>query len=144
MAHATQETFGYPETLIREYDHWTVQLRPQQATLGALVLICKAEVTAFSALPDAAFAEQAVAVRAIEATLARLFSYDQINYLMLMMKDPHVHYHVLPRYREPRTFEGIRFADPGWPGPPQLGHANEVDPDRFARLLARLRDAWID
>src|SRR3546814_2464599 len=28
--------FGYPATLIREYEHWVVLLRPAQLTLGSL------------------------------------------------------------------------------------------------------------
>ena len=40
---ATMKKFGYPDTLIKEYSHWAVLLRPQQATLGALVLVCKDE-----------------------------------------------------------------------------------------------------
>src|SRR3546814_7459383 len=34
----TIHTFGYPATLIREYDHWVVLLRLAQLTLGSLVL----------------------------------------------------------------------------------------------------------
>jgi len=29
----TIRKFGYPDTLIHEYDHWVVLLRPQQVTL---------------------------------------------------------------------------------------------------------------
>ena len=38
MANATMRKFGYPETLIRQWDHWAVLLRPAQVTLGSLVL----------------------------------------------------------------------------------------------------------
>src|SRR3546814_2888106 len=31
----TIRKFGYPATLIREYDHWVVLLRPAQLTLGS-------------------------------------------------------------------------------------------------------------
>ncbi len=142
MAHATLRAFGYPDTLVREYEHWTVQLRPRQPTLGALVLICKSDVAAFSRVPDAAFTEQARAVRAIESTLGGLFAYDRINYLMLMMKDPQVHYHVLPRYAQAQILDGIAFEDPGWPGPPSLSHAADLDTVAFQRLLDRVRGAW--
>ncbi len=30
--------FGYPATLVAEYEHWVVLLRPEQPTLGSLVL----------------------------------------------------------------------------------------------------------
>ena len=60
---------------------------------------------------------------------------------MLMMVDPNVHYHVLPRYEETRTFEGATFEDPGWPGPPNVGHVNEMDAPVAAALLAALKRA---
>jgi diadenosine tetraphosphate (Ap4A) HIT family hydrolase len=41
----------------------------------------------------------------------------KINYLMLMMVDPHVHFHVLPRYEGDRSHGGIEVVDAGWPGP---------------------------
>ena len=84
MPNETMVRFGYPETLIREYEHWTVQLRVNQVTLGSLILSAKAGVTAFSELPDAAFAEQALAVRDIERVLTELTGYSKINYLMLL------------------------------------------------------------
>jgi diadenosine tetraphosphate (Ap4A) HIT family hydrolase len=142
MAHATMRTFGYPDTVIREYDHWVVQLRPKQATLGALVLINRSEATAVSELPDAAFAAQARPMRDIESALSRLFSYDKINYLTLMMVDPQVHAHVLPRYRSAPSFAGQSFEDPGWPGPPRLDHWTELTETAFTRLLRHIQDAW--
>lgn len=142
MAHGTMRTFGYPDTLVREYDHWTVQLRPKQATLGALAMICKSEVTAFSDIGAEAFAEMPRVIGDIETVLSQLFGYEKINYLMLMMVDPEVHFHVLPRYAAAQDFEGVSFADPGWPGPPDLTHAAEAGQVVQARLLERLRATW--
>ena len=54
--------FGYPENLISEYDHWVVMLRPQQATLGALILACKEDVESFGEISaQASFELQRVA-----------------------------------------------------------------------------------
>ena len=119
----TIEKFGFPQTLIKEYEHWLVLLRPAQATLGSLVLAAKSDVTAFGELPADAFAEQADVVTAIESALQSFVRYERINYLMLMMVDPNVHFHVVPRYSQPRSWGGLTFADSGWPGPPQLGEA---------------------
>ncbi|MDX2480324.1 MAG: HIT family protein, partial [Desulfuromusa sp.] len=87
---ATMEKFGYPETLIKEYQSWVVLLRPQQVTLGALILICKDEVDAFSKISLEAFSELKEVTEAIEQHLKDCFSYDKINYLMLMMVDKDV------------------------------------------------------
>jgi diadenosine tetraphosphate (Ap4A) HIT family hydrolase len=118
--------FGYPEALIKEYEHWVVLLRPQQATLGALVLICKDEADTFSKISPAAFSELKEITTAIEHHLKDCFSYDKINYLMLMMVDHDVHFHILPRYAHSRMFEQHEFKDPGWPGPPDLAQINET------------------
>jgi diadenosine tetraphosphate (Ap4A) HIT family hydrolase len=128
--------FGYPATLVREFDHWLVLLRPAQVTLGSLVLAAKSEATAYADLPREAFAEQKDAVAAIEAALPRFVHYERINYLMLMMVDPNVHFHVIPRYSTARSWDGAEFPDLGWPGPPELGSAVKLTGDR-RDLLAR-------
>ncbi len=123
---ATMEKFGYPGTLIKEYKNWVILLRPQQATLGALVLICKDEADAFSKISLEAFSELKGITSAIEDHLKNCFSYDKINYLMLMMVDNDVHFHVLPRYSQACVFNQRKFNDPGWPGPPDLTQSNKT------------------
>jgi diadenosine tetraphosphate (Ap4A) HIT family hydrolase len=77
-------------------------------------------VAQFGELSPAASAELSTAAAAIESALGRAFGNDKINYLMLMMVDPDVHFHVLPRYASERTFEGRNFRDEAWPGPPDI------------------------
>lgn len=60
---ATFETFGGSRTLVCDYAHWSVQVRPKQVTLGALVILSHSEATAFSQLPEMAFAELAEVVK---------------------------------------------------------------------------------
>ena len=139
----TIEKFGYPATLLREFDHWLVLLRPAQVTLGSLVLAAKSDATAYHSLPKAAFTEQADAIEAIERALADVTAYERINYLMLMMVDPNVHFHVIPRYSDSRRWDGVDFADGGWPGPPQLGSATVLTPKRINMLVAQLRTKFI-
>ncbi|WP_424134343.1 HIT family protein [Roseomonas chloroacetimidivorans] len=142
MPSATLTKFGYPATLIGETDHWTVLLRPQQVTLGSLVLVCREPVTSFGAVSPAAFADLHRAITRIEAILREFVSYEKINYLMLMMVDPDVHFHVIPRYSEARTHLGRSFPDAGWPGPPALGQAVEPEDTLRDDILQRLRGAW--
>lgn len=141
---ATMKKFGYPDTLLREFEHWVVLLRPQQATLGALVLVCKNDAETFSKISAAAFSEMKEITAVIEEGLKECFSYDKINYLMLMMVDPDVHFHVLPRYAEARTFSGRQFLDPGWPGPPDLGLANETCEDTTHELQEKLYKSFCE
>ena len=134
----TIEKFGWPGGLVREFEHWVVLVRPAQVTLGSLVLAAKSDATAYGDLPREAFAEQAEAVAAIERGLGAFTGYERINYLMLMMVDPHVHFHVIPRYSGPRSWNGIDFPDAGWPGPPQLGNAVALAPGQLRALAAQL------
>jgi len=138
----TMKKFGYPETLIKDYHHWVVLFRPQQATLGALVLVCKESVETFSEVSHEAFFELKEITTAIESHLKKCFSYDKINYLMLMMVDRDVHFHVLPRYSQPQRFSDHEFNDPGWPGPPILTQYNETDEETAQELLQTLRETF--
>lgn len=135
----TIEKFGYPATLLREFDHWLVLLRPAQVTLGSLVLAAKSDATAYHQLSRVAFTEQADAIAATEKALATFCEYERINYLMLMMVDPNVHFHVIPRYSTSRAWRDVDFPDGGWPGPPQLGSAVALTPDQIGELAQELR-----
>lgn len=136
--------FGYPQTVIRDYRHWVVLLRPQQATLGALVLVCKDPATAFGDISAAAFAELQQATRDIEAGLGAFRKFEKINYLMLMMVDPDVHFHVLPRYAETQNFAGVDYPDKGWPAVPDLAAAVTPDAAGQAALVEAIQAAWPD
>lgn len=140
----TIKRFGYPDTLIADYDHWVVLLRPDQPTLASLVLAAKSDATAFAALEPAAFAELATVVWHIESTLERTVAYKKINYLMLMMVDPHVHFHVLPRYDGTRSHGELSIADKGWPRQPALGDAVALTPADIAALKLWLQGQWPD
>jgi diadenosine tetraphosphate (Ap4A) HIT family hydrolase len=139
---ATIEKFGGASTLVAEYQHWVVLLRPQAVTLGSLILAAKGEETAFSALPAAAFTELATAIRDIETVLGKAVGQAKMNYLMLMMVDPHVHFHALPRYEGSRAHDGVEVADAGWPGPPALPSAVALSAEQIAVQRAWLRELW--
>jgi diadenosine tetraphosphate (Ap4A) HIT family hydrolase len=131
--------FGYPDSLVHEFGHWAVLVRPAQVTLGSLVLVARSDATAYSDLPPEAFAEQGVAIRRIESALREFSNYERINYLMLMMVDREVHFHVIPRYSKPRQWNGIEFPDAGWPGPPQLKIAIEIGSDTVSTMTHQLK-----
>ena len=144
---STLEKFGWPATLVAEFDHWVVLARPAQPTLGSLVLAAKSGATAFGALDPAAHAELAQVTAAIEAALGAAVGYEKLNYLMLMMVDPHVHFHVIPRYEGAREWpkgekEAREFVDVGWPKVPDLGHAVTLEGDDLAALTAWVKAAF--
>lgn len=107
-----------------ETDCWFWSLRPHQATLGAGILFLKRQCLRFSELTGEEFSDLSTIVRVVESTLGRAFQYDIMNYMMLMMVDRHVHYHVFPRYESPVEFQGEIWKDTHWPNiPPITGNA---------------------
>ncbi|MER0214927.1 MAG: HIT family protein [Nitrosomonas sp.] len=139
---ATMRKFGAPQTIIRSFQYWSVLLRPAQATLGALVLAAHEPAQAFSQLSPASFAELHSITGQIESALAKAFHYDKINYLMLMMVDPDVHFHVIPRYAQPKPFAGMEFIDAGWPAMPNLGQVNITDAAINQHIMNHLQSCW--
>ena len=140
--HATIEKFGYPSSLLREYRSWVVLLRPAQPTLGSLVLACKEEAASLGAVSAATYAELAIVTADLERVLRQVFDFRKINYLALMMVDPHVHFHVIPRYAEPREFDGTRCGDAAWPKPPDLSNLHSLTSAQKGALHAKLLAAW--
>lgn len=135
----TLKKFGDPETRLKMFENWIVLLRPQQVTLGSLVIVCKEEALAFSQVSQKSFLELQIVTQFVENTLSRAFSFEKINYLMLMMVDPDVHFHVFPRYSAPQAFSGKEFCDYGWPGPPDLKQGNVTTFEFNQTILQHLK-----
>lgn len=140
--HGTLQKFGYPETTIKDLSKWAVVLRPQQVTLGSLVLICRENVQAFSKISPEAFSELPLAIQHIEHSLHTAFGYERLNYLMLMMVDPEVHFHVIPRYSGPKVFSDQQFFDHGWPGPPNLKSPNDTNSEMNTKILLAIKEEF--
>jgi diadenosine tetraphosphate (Ap4A) HIT family hydrolase len=74
----------------------------------------------------------------VSTALEQLFRPDRFNYSFLMNEDPQVHLHVIPRYRQPRTWNGLHFDDPHWGRAP--GHEQHLlEPDALAALATAVR-----
>jgi diadenosine tetraphosphate (Ap4A) HIT family hydrolase len=142
MTNPTATAFGYPNTKVAETDSWIVLVRPKQPTFGSLVLICKEKAQAFSELSPAAFADLQTAIGGIERLLSKVVAYEKINYLMLMMVDRDVHFHVIPRYAGARVHDGREYVDAGWPAAPALGATVDLDEAAAGALAQRLAREW--
>ena len=118
----TMQTFGYPGTLVKEYEHWVMLLKPEQTTVGTLVLVEKSEATHLGELSRESWAEFADVSRDAEAWTRQAFGAEKFNYLALMMKDPNVHFHFVPRYSQSVEVGGESFADVDWPSKTELGN----------------------
>ena len=115
-----KEKFKVNEYKIYESEHWIWSLRPHQATIGAGILSLKRECLTFSGLNPKEFTDLYSIIKVIESTLKKAFDYDVINYLMLMMFDKHVHYHIFPRYENSVEVLNKTWKDENWPAIPAL------------------------
>jgi len=130
--------FRLEELEVRRYHHWTWSVRPAQGTLGASVISLNRPAAVWSQVDAGENAGLAQVVGDVEAVIKRQFNFDKINYLMLMMVDEHVHFHVFPRYSSERKFGGLTWVDTSWPKPPDIA-AGDPGPETLAAIRDTLR-----
>lgn len=132
------EKFKVEDLLIVQSDYWRWSLRPVQCTLGAGILSLKRPAESMSELSAEEGADLIVITKIIESTLKKAFNMDKMNYIMLMMVDYHIHYHVVPRYSKDIEFSNEMFKDIGWPKPPVLD-AEKIDMDMLLKIKEHLK-----
>ena len=142
MANQTMLTFGYPDSCIAETRHWAVLLRPQQVTAGCLILACKEAARSLGAISAEAGAELPSVAARLEAALKATYGPEKLNYLALMMVDPHVHFHVIPRYAQPTMVDTVEIVDHGWPRHPRLDLAADLSAAQMRAMKAALEANW--
>lgn len=131
--------FKTEELKIYETRYWLWSLRPHQATLGAGILSLKRECSSFGELNQEEFTDLNNIIKVIEDTIKQVFGYDIMNYLMLMMIDKQVHYHVIPRYeKEVELFDDI-WEDSSWPGLPNLA-GNPLEYDKLIEISSFIKN----
>lgn len=110
--------------LVKDYQHWLVNVHENQGYLGRCIVWCKREDALD--LADATEAEQKELILVLgelrEAT-KRAFQTDWFNYAFLGNGTRHLHGHFVPRYSSPRELGGITFTDERW------GHNYRTDHD---------------
>ncbi len=136
----TLEKFLFPNSLIKEYQHWYVLVRPMQVTLGSIIILNKDEnITSFGNLDSPSFNELQLVIKECEIGLKSFVNYDKINYLMLMMSDPEVHFHVIPRYYNIKTFKNQEFPDQSYPTAPDLSRFIKIEKEDIIDLANELK-----
>lgn len=132
------KTFRLRDLTVCTTDNWVVSVRPGQLTLGSLVASSRFEHVLFSELPSQAGHELLQIIATYEVISRKLFAADKLNCISLMLKDPLVHFHLLPRYSAPVTWNGDIWSDTDWPKPSQF-RALETPTPVLTRLVTLLR-----
>ena len=122
-------------------DFWTLVLNENQATLGRVFFALNRHETDAAALSDAEVLSLWAFVRETKAALSALFAPDHFNYMFLMNLTPHVHFHIFPRYAQPREFGGQTFADSRYGDHYDPAENRALDAAAEEQLIAALRHA---
>ncbi len=137
---AFQRKFKTKDFEIIKAGEWVVSMRPQQPTIGSMVLSLNRPCERLSGLSKKEGADLAKAFRLIEEIFEKTFCPDKINYLGLMMVDDQAHFHVIPRYSKPVEIDGTLLIDNFWPGPPGL-QPLELSDEFLKTIQKKLKDA---
>lgn len=130
--------FRVHELMIVETEHWRWSVRPVHSTLGAGILSLRRFCTSMSDATVEEMADLATISSILEDRLNRTFAPEKMNYIMLMMVDDHLHFHVLPRYSKEIKFAEHTWVDEGWPALPVMsGNSNLSN----SEMLFSIRDA---
>ena len=69
---ATLQRFGYPDSVIKEYVHWVVMVRPGQVTLGCAIIASKSGCTSLGDLTAEEGAELPQVIGDFERAVRRI------------------------------------------------------------------------
>ena len=102
----------YSKQIIKDYECWNLGVHSNQGYLGRCVVWCKRENAAD--MSDATLEEQKelfVIIKELKIALTKAFSPDWFNYSFLGNEIPHLHGHIVPRYKTPVKFLETKFED---------------------------------
>lgn len=133
--------FRVEELIIVKVGHWNVSLRPEQPTVGSLVLSLERKCPALGMLTMQESIDMCRAISIIEGIYQKTFMPEKINYLALMMVDEQVHFHVVPRYECELVFLDKIYNDRFWPKLHNLEPLSDFDEDKIQVLKNMLREA---
>jgi diadenosine tetraphosphate (Ap4A) HIT family hydrolase len=103
---------------------------------GLCRVVWNRHVAEFSDLDDAARVHVMRVVAAVENGLRELLQPDKINLASLGTAVPHLHWHVVPRYRD-----DSHFPEPIWGTPQRVGAVRELPQDFAPRMKQGLDEA---
>jgi diadenosine tetraphosphate (Ap4A) HIT family hydrolase len=108
----------YGELLV-ETSQWFIILAPDQRNLGTCVVALKRDEKDLSGLRSDEWEDLSIIVKKLEYSVKKAFNATMFNWGCLMNSSyvedppsPHLHWHFIPRYREPVVFQGKTFEDP--------------------------------
>lgn len=102
----------FQKSLIKEYKYWEIQLHANQSHLGRCVIwLNRDNIVDLFDITKEEREELWEIVNHLKDVLVKLFKPNHFNYSSLANVDPHLHIHVIPRYKDKVIFENFKFVD---------------------------------
>ncbi len=117
--------FQVPQLTLFRSSVWSISVRPEQLTLGALIISPTVEAYTFNQLDELSSNDSLLRMFSYsELTLKSVFNAELLNIYCLMLQDPIIHFHVFPRYSSTIFRYDIEWTDIFWPGPLKVASIN--------------------
>jgi diadenosine tetraphosphate (Ap4A) HIT family hydrolase len=135
--------------LITETRYWVILLAPDQRNLGTCVVALKRDEQTLSGLTEEEGKDFIRIVQVLEPALRKAFKTTMFNWGSLLNSaylqdppNPHVHWHLIPRYRCPVEFYGHTFEDPcfGMSTMNARGEPPQVPMDVRKKILQKIKE----
>lgn len=98
------------ETFVAAFESGQLYLHPNQAYPGRCIFVCKEHAGDLTGLDPDLFTEYNAEMLHVSKVLKGLFHPDLMNICSLGNHVEHVHYHIIPRYKDDGN-----WGDPPWP-----------------------------
>lgn len=130
--------------LIKDFKYWEVMLHSNQCYLGRCVLWCKREdVNDFFDMSKEEKEEFWQIAKQLRDILRDLWQPDLMNYSSLANVTPHLHIHVIPRYKEKRFIGDQEFIDDRWGKNPTPKNDNfQISEDTMEKIKTLIRNKF--
>ena len=136
------------DDFIFETKDWKVYLNPDQYYLGRCRVVVKRGVDRLSDLTNNEWLDFARLVKKFETGLKKAFMATMFNWTCLMNNayqnnppNPHVHWHVRPRYKKAVNFEGLKFEDKEFGNHYASGIDRKIPEKVFTEIIKKIRRA---
>lgn len=138
------EAYNFGEYL-DQTKHWIIFLAPNQSNLGTCVIALNRHHGTLTGLTTEEWEEFTELVEQMEYAVTKAFQATLVNWGCLMNSfylendpNPHLHWHFIPRYRNPVEFAGHTFEDPHFghmrPRPPK-----KISEDVREKIMSKIK-----
>jgi len=135
------------DDFIYETKYWIVFLALDQSYLGRCVVVLKRHCGDLAELTQEEWLDFSEIVKKLESALKKSFDATMFNWTCLMNHayrnnppNPHVHWHLRPRYNHDVEFAGLTFKDPDFGRHYDRARKQEISEDVRRKIIEKIRE----